>query len=122
MNLKKLFLSLIKIIPKIEPRPAQQILAIMAMAVAIHAGQAKAEQYDKSLHFTGAYAATLTTYLVCRKLEIPKTQSYLLSFAVVSLLGIFKEYAIDANPDPQDILHNQIGATTAIGMSLLFDF
>lgn len=95
---------------------------MVAITLALLAPPAKAEQLDKTLHFTGAYAATLTTYLIYRKLDLSKPQAYLMSFATVSLLGILKEYAIDSKPDPADILHNEIGAATAIGMTLFFDF
>lgn len=75
---------------------------------------------DKVAHAAVSYSLTLTGSLLLEKLEVPRWQAVLIAGGASFLLGLAKEYVIDAQPSGGDLAADAIGV--GLGAGLVFSF
>jgi hypothetical protein len=75
---------------------------------------------DKVAHAAVSYSLTLTGSLLLEKLEVPRWQAVLIAGGATFLLGLAKEYVIDAQPSGGDLAADALGV--GLGAGLVFSF
>jgi hypothetical protein len=76
---------------------------------------------DKAAHFAVSYGLTLTGTLLLEKLDVPRWQAVLISGGATFVLGLAKEYVIDAEASGGDLAADALGTGVAAGMVFAFE-
>jgi hypothetical protein len=76
---------------------------------------------DKVAHAAVSYSLTLTGSLLLEKLDVPRWQAVLIAGGATFLLGLAKEYVIDAEPSGGDLAADAIGVGAGAGLVFTFE-
>ena len=106
----------------LSPLVATSVVLATPVAAAAPSGNDESDPFapDKVAHAAVSYSLTLTGALLLEKLDVPRWQAVLISGAGTFLLGLAKEYVIDADPSGGDLAADAIGVGT--GAALVFSF
>jgi len=115
-----LFLSPLVITPVAPDAPAAPAAPIAATAPV---GDDESDPFapDKVAHAAVSYSLTLTGSLLLEKLDVPRWQAVLISGGATFLLGLAKEYVIDANPSGGDLAADAVGVGAGAALVLSFE-
>jgi len=76
---------------------------------------------DKVAHAAVSYSLTFTGTLLLEKLDVPRWQAVLIAGGATFLLGLAKEYVIDAELSGGDVAADAIGVGAGAGLVFSFE-
>jgi hypothetical protein len=100
-----------------------KVFTILAIVFMLYSANAQGIGTDKYAHLGVAYATNTFLYgWMHKRMGMPTMASCIFSAAIVSFAGIVKEGFVDAHPDMDDMIANEVGIGLSVGTILLFNF
>jgi hypothetical protein len=96
------------------------LLFAVPFVVAASSSETDPVAVDKVAHFSVSYSMTLSGALLLEKLDLPRWQAVAIAGGATFLLGLAKEYVIDAQADPYDLAADGLGV--GVGAGFVFTF